>query len=270
MPIVSGMLESEVEVGMSRWLSLSVVLLLGLCPGLSASDALYEVPGDPDEVVGAWDVNIMADDVHFQTASIIREIRMPMSIAGIQTCTLWIFDALNSAPLHTQVFENVAAMSEFSLHTYVFNMQVQVPKDIYIGFSAQGGGWGATASDFWSWGTQVLGGVTGTAGVYYYGPVAGEQLTTSYLPVPPAHISFGSLEIQSDPVQASALTVSTGRVSLTFASLPIYASNVVERSESLSGTNWQARGSLPAGASTAVWSENGSMSSMQFYRVKSR
>ena len=111
---------------MSRWLILSDVLLLGLCPGLSASEALYEVPGDPDEVVGAWDVNIMADDVHFQTPSIIREIRMPMSIAGVQTCQLWIFDSMNSAPIHTQAFDNVISVDEFDLHTYVFDMQVQV------------------------------------------------------------------------------------------------------------------------------------------------
>lgn len=252
---------------MSLQVILSVVLIFTLCAAVGAADAVYHIVDHDGEFVGAWDVNMLADDVHFEVPSIIREIRMPMAIAGLQTCTLWIFDNTNSPPLYTAAFSNQLATTNSDSTVYVFEMNLQVPKDIYLGFSAQGDGWGLTESDYWGRGYIVRQGIPGTAGEYYYGPVSGGQLTTSYAS---GDASFGALEILSQPVQITSLESVTGQVRMAVSSLPIYASNVVERSESVGGTNWLVRGALPVGEAAASWSESGPESSAQFYRVKSR
>ena len=244
-----------------------LALLFSVCMRTSVRASIYEVPEIAKEVVGAWDVNILADDVHFKTAAIISKVRIRLAIAGEQTCKLWIFDALNSAPLHTVLFTNVPATSEYDVSTYDFDMQVQVPKDIYVGFSAQGDGWTASAVDYWSWGTVVNQGVAGTAGQYYYGPVTGEKLTSVYAPV--GNVSFGCLQILAEPVQIDTLTVATGQVNLALASLPVYATNSVERIERMGETNWQARGTLPFGVASTTWSENNNAPTSSFYRITS-
>ena len=126
------------------------ILLAGLAAALPVrADVIYEVPEATNKVAGAWDVNILADDVHFSAPSVIRQVRLRLAIAGTQTCRLWIFTMLNSPPIYTAVFTNVPASSEYNVSTYDFDMQLQVPRDIYVGFSAQGGGWNApTNTDY--------------------------------------------------------------------------------------------------------------------------
>ncbi len=244
---------------------LSLLLAHAALPRVSA--ALYEVPEYVGEFVGAWDVNILADDVHFPSASILRDIRMPLAIAGVQTCTLWIFDALSQAPIYTVSFSNRPAVTNTDSSVYVFPMQLQVPKDIYVGFSAQGGGWGVNASDYWGRGFVVEQGVAGTGGTYYYGPVSGGQLTTLYSI---GDGSFGCLEISAYPVQVEQVEAASGQVTLDVTSLPVYGSNIVERCDSADGTNWVERGVLPMGASTSLWSESESGDLSAFYRIRTR
>jgi hypothetical protein len=241
-------------------------LLCSACVRTSSGATIYEVPENPGNLVGAWDVNIFADDVHFGTASIISKIRMRLAIRGVQTCKLWLFTATNSAPIHTVSFTNVSAIYPIDVTTYDFDMQVQVPKDIYVGFSAEGDGWTNNA-DFWSRGTVLNRGVTNTAGQYYYGPVAGEKLTTIF---PSGDSSFGCLQILSEPVQIASMGIATGHVHLAAASLPIYATNTVERCDTVGGTNWQDRGTLPLGVSSTTWGESNNAPTSSFYRVKSR
>ena len=246
-----------------------VLLLALLFPAYvctSARAVIYEVPENKTNFVGARDVNILADDVHFKTASIISKVRMRLAIKGVQACTIWLFDAMNSLPIHTVSFTNVPAFNEFDVSTYDFDMHVQVPKDIYVGFSAQGDGWTNNA-DFWSLGTVVNQGVAGTAGQYYYGPVTGEQLNAIYNI---GDSSFGCLQILSEPVQVTNLVVATGQVHPAIAALPIYATNAVERIETIGGTNWQDRGTLSLSVESTTWSESNSAPTSAFYRIKSR
>jgi hypothetical protein len=243
-----------------------LIQLCFVCICANSRASIYEVPENHGDVVGAWDVNILADDVHFETASIISQIRMRLAIAGAQTCKLWLFAATNSLPIHTVSFTNVPATNQYDVSTYDFDMQVQVPKDIYVGFSAQGDGWTANAVDYWSRGSVVNRGVAGTAGQYYYGSVAGEKLTAIF---PSGDSSFGCVQILSAPASIDDVAVVTGHVHLAIAALPIYATNAVERSDTAGGTNWENRGTLPLGVETTTWSESNTAPTSAFYRVKS-
>ena len=252
---------------MRRRFSMFVAWLLLAGARSVPAAAIYEVPEKAGVVVGAWDANILADDVHFKTASVICQIRMRLAIRNSQTCTLWIFDGLNRAPLRTVSFTNSPATNQFDVSTVDFDLNLQVPKDIYVGFSAQGDGWGDNDSDYWSWGITATQGVAGTAAEFYYGPVAGGQITTAYNAGGGA---LGCLQILSAPVRIETAGAATGHVNLAIASLPIHATNSVERSATADGTLWQDRGMLPPGAASAIWSESNSFSTSAFYRIKTR
>ena len=248
-----------------------MAIWLGLAAGLvhaggawGAEAVIYQVPGEKGEVVGAWDVNLLADDVHFASASILREIRMPLAIAGVQTCRLWIFDALNAEAIYTAAFTNILATNQYDVHTHVFPMQLQVPKDIYVGFSAQGGGWGANAADYWNHGKTKEQGGAGTAGEYYYGPVAGGRLTTVYQVV---GAFYGGLEVVAEPVQITRMEVEGNQVDLDLAMLPVLAMNILERSDLQGG--WEGVEILPLGASNYAWSATNATAGTGFYRVRS-
>lgn len=229
--------------------------------------AIYEVPEVANEVVGAWDVNILADDVHFAHASVLRQVRIRLAIAGVQACKLWIFDGLNREALHTVVFTNQPATGTFHMSTYDFDMQLQVPKDIYVGFSAQGGGWGGAASDYWSWGSVVTQGVAGTVGEYYYGPVSGGQLTTVF---PTGNGAMGCLQILSEPVRIESVAWETGQVRLAIGMLPIHATNAVARGAAVDGALWEEEEILPLGVSNHVWSATNASAARAFYRISTR
>lgn len=242
-------------------------LLFSVCIRPSLGGVIYEASENPSNVVGAFDVNILADDVHFETASILSKIRVRLAIAGAQTCKLWIFDATNSLPLQVVPFTNVPAGTTYDVSTYDFDLQLQVPKDIYVGFSAQGDGWAATLSDYWSRGTHVYAGVPGSAGQYFYGPVAGEKLTASYNS---GDSSYGTLQIVSEPARITGVAVASGQVNLAVAALPIHATNAVERSDVVGDTNWQEQGTLPLGLAATTWSGSNGAPTSAFYRIRSR
>ncbi len=245
------------------------VVAAGLCAWTAwvwAQGSIYEVPEVAGEVVGAWDVNILADDVEFEVASIIRMVRLRLAIAGEQDCRVWIFDSLNAPPLHVQAFTNVPATNQFDVSTYDIELRVQVPREVYIGFSAQGDGWGETDSDFWSRGNVVNRGVEGTRGQYYYGPVAGGQLTTMYAA---DIVSYGCIQILSEPVRIEGVETGAVEIHLTIDSLPVHASNRVMRSTSAAGSAWEERGELPAGVESANWSESLAGGTSAFYRIES-
>ena len=247
--------------------ALLLAALVAACGNAPARASIYEVPETDGEVVGARDVNILADDVHFKTAAIIGMIRLRLAIQGTQTCMLWVFDALNRPPLHAVEFTNVPAASPFDLSTYDFPMHLQVPRDIYVGFSAQGGGWTNTLVDYWSWGSVVTQGIAGTAGQYYYGTVAGGQLTASY---DAGNGSYGCMQILAEPARIDGVEMATGHVHLAISGLPIYATNAVERVESAGETNWAEVETLPSGASNHVWAATNGPATSVFYRIRSR
>jgi hypothetical protein len=255
-------MRSQLASGLLAW-------LLTATADAGPSEVIYGVPEAADNVVGAWDENIMADDVHFKTAAIISRISMRLAIQGTQTCKLWIFDGLDKVPLFTVPFTNTPALYEYDTSTYDFEMQLMVPRDIYVGFSAQGDGWGGVTNiDYWSLGTGVPVGVTGTAGEYYYGTVTGGKLTAVFAPA--ANTYFGCLQIWSEPVRIDTVSVKTGHVHLAISSLPLQITSIVERCESAGGANWQEVAVLPLGSSNQTWSASNNAATATFYRVKSR
>lgn len=244
------------------------LLLLLLPAGTAPAATIYEASEEPLKVVGAWDVNILADDVHFETPAVIRQVRLRLAIKGNQACQLWIFAALDSPPIYTAAFTNVPATNEYNVSTYDFDMQLQVPRDIYVGFSAQGDGWSAlNLSDYWTRSFSVNRGVAGTAGEYYYGLVADGQLTAVYNS---EDATYACLQILSEPVQIGGLGLAGGQVHLAIDHLPVYAANTVERNESADGINWLEVETLPSGASNHVWISTNAAAPRAFYRVATR
>ena len=252
----------------SRNRGLAVLLAAGWLAGSGAARAavVYQVQEMPGEVVGAWDVNILADDVHFAAPTILSQVRIRLAIAGAQECKLWLFDGLNRPPLHVATFTNVPAASPYDVSTYDFDMDVQVPRDLYVGFSAQGDGWTNTWSDYWSRGTNRVVGAAGTPGQYYYGPVSGGQLTTAYAA---GDVSFGCLQIHAVPARIDAVAVATGQVQLAVTALPIRGTNAVETAAAASSTDWIELETLPAGVSNHVWTTNAAAAAA-FFRIKTR
>ncbi len=249
---------------MIRWLALPVAVFCSLCT--AKAQVIYQVPENGDKIVGARDENIMADDIHFGTASIIRLVRIRLAIRGTQTCKLWLFDALNSPPLHAAAFTNVPAANERDMSTYDMPMLVQVPQDVYVGFSAQGDGW-TNKADFWSQGATVDVGVADNPGIHYYGPVTGEQLTASFNIGSP---TYGCLQIFYEPVRFDGIEVATGQLGLAISSLPLHATNRLEQIDSLGGTNWAEVETLPLGVSNCAWTATNGAATRAFYRVISR
>lgn len=249
---------------MIRRLTLLVLALGSRCA--AGEQVIYQVPENGDKIVGARDENIMADDVHFGTASIVNLVRIRLAIRGTQTCKLWLFEALNSPPLHVAEFTNVPAANERDMSTYDVPMSVQVPKDVFVGFSAQGDGW-TNKADFWSQGDVVHIGVAGTPGIHYYGPVTGEQLTAGFNIGSP---TYGCLQILSEPVRFDGIEVATDHVGLAISSLPVHATNCLEQIDSLGGTNWAEVETLPRGVSNCAWTATNFAPAGAFYRVKSR
>ena len=251
--------------GLRAWWQIAGWIAWVLGAGATTAATIYEVPENVDKFVGARDENIMADDVHFETASIVKRVRIRLAIRGSQTCKIWLFDALSSPPLHVAEFTNVPAPSATNVATYDVPMHVQVPKDVYVGFSAQGDGW-TNGADFWSQGDVVRAGGAGTPGDHYYGPVTGEQLTASFNV---GSASYGCLQILSEPVRIESATAETGQVRLVLAELPIHGSNAVETTMSAADTNWVELDALPAGVSNHVWTTNAAAAA-GFFRIQTR
>lgn len=250
-----------------RKFGLAVLLAAWPIAGFEAARAavVYQVQEIPGQVVGAWDVNILADDVHFAAPTLLSQVRLRLAIAGAQECKLWLFDGLNRPPLFVATFTNVPAANQFDVSTYDVDVDVQVPRDLYVGFSAQGGGWTNTLSDYWSRGTNLVVGVAGTPGQYYYGPVSGGQLTTAYAA---DGVSFGCLQIHAVPARIDGVTMAADQVQLGISALPIHGTNVLESADAAGGA-WTEAAPLPAGVSNHVWTTNAAAPAA-FYRVKTR
>lgn len=251
--------------GLRAWLQTVGWIAWALGGGGAAGATIYEVPENYDKFVGARDENIMADDVHFETAAILKQVRIRLAIRGSQTCKIWLFDALSSPPLHVAEFTNVPATNATDVSTYDVPLHVQVPKDLYVGFSAQGDGW-TNGADFWSQGDVVYAGVAGTLGDHYYGPVTGGQLVATFNV---GAATFGCLQILSEPVRIESVAAETGQVRLALAELPVYATNAVETASPAAATAWTELETLPAGVSNHVWTTNAA-DAAAFYRVTTR
>ena len=62
---------------------IAAAIAWALGAGAAPGAVVYEVPEMKGEVVGAWDVNILADDVHFATPTLLSQVRIRLAIAGV-------------------------------------------------------------------------------------------------------------------------------------------------------------------------------------------
>ncbi|MDP6524964.1 MAG: hypothetical protein QGI24_06840 [Kiritimatiellia bacterium] len=156
---------------------LSVLLVTFLLAVTAMGVTVYETVSPSGNKSGAWDVNILADDVHFRCGGIITNVVMSLAIRGTNSCRVWIFDGFLRDAIYSAPFTHVPSSSSLDFQEYSFPMRVSVPKDIYIGFSAEGDGWGGSnLTDHAENDSTVASGIATNAGIYWWGAVAGGQL----------------------------------------------------------------------------------------------
>ncbi len=204
------------------------ILLLVLLPLGAAAGTVYLTDDQGTADLGVRDENILADDIHLEHAAIVTNILIPLAIAGTQSCGLWIFDSLNAPPFHYQAFTNIASSSRFAPQVQVFSLHVPVPKDFFIGISAQGGGWDANGVDAIRCGSDIITGIASNSALYYYGPVAGGQLTTEY---PTAGgPGYFTVQVKEAPLMITGLHIGDSGVTVTGTNCFPGATHRLERS----------------------------------------
>jgi len=216
---------------------------------------VYETVTTNDLRSGVWDVNILADDVHFRSGGIITNVEMSLAINGNQECRLWIFDGLVKDALYSVEFANTHSSYSFDFVKYSFEMRLSVPEDIYIGFSCQGDGW-MGSTDPWTDYSENMGvvtnGIAKNAGIYWYGPASGGQLNQGY------HAGSGDyFKLRVDMIQPEIIdcAITNGTVSLVVTNVSEYATYLVERSFGMLSNAWDEAGEFTTNASCALWSE---------------
>lgn len=234
----------------SRFVALALVLL---CAGRGRAGYIYDVDESSGQAIGAYDINILADDAHLPRPAVITRVDILLSVKGQQDCRLWIFGSLQQDALCAIAFTNRAAANQNDFSYYSVSLSQEVPKDFYVGFSAQGDGWGANLSDSTLGGTNVLSGVASNRNVFYYGPVAGGQLTKSYAPATDA--GYFTMSISGRllvPAVGGVSAVGDG-VQLLVTNLCSWETNVVQRSGSLDSNRWDSVASFVCAGGTTNW-----------------
>lgn len=226
--------------------TLSALLIIMLPLGLQA-ETVYLTGDSVTDSIGAMDANIMADDVHIAHSAIITNITMLMAIASGQNCGLWIFDSLNSPALYFWPFTNTSSASSGDMKVYSFRVNATVPKDFYVGFSAEGDGWGTYSSDYVRCGYNVITGVASNSGKYYYGPVSGGQLVSEYTP---GYSTFFTIQIKEAPLRISALQAIDGGIRISVTNFLPTTTNHLELND---GAAWVPVTRFIAGASGTNW-----------------
>ena len=209
------------------------ILLLFLVSLKAAAETVYLTDDLGSADLGVRDENILADDIHLEHDAIITNILVPLAIEGTQSCGLWIFDSLNAPPVHYQAFTNIASSSRFNPQVHAFSLHVPVPKDFFIGISAQGGGWDANGTDAIRCGSDIITGIASNSEYYYFGPVAGGELTTEY---PTAGgPGYFTVQVKEAPLMISGLHIDDAGVTVTGTNCFPGASHRLERS---TGGEW--------------------------------
>jgi hypothetical protein len=254
-----------------RWAACAVAVAV-VCRERAAAqaDVLYDVADLSTNAVGVFDDNIMADDVHIQRPAVIKRIDMLLAIAGAQKCALWVFGQTNQDALCVIPFTNRPAAHKYDVWPYSFDISAEVPRDFYVGVSAQGAGWGAYNSDSVYGGTNVAVGIAGNFNRFYYGPVTNGQLLNYYDAPTNADVGFLFMTISGTyRVPAiSGLSISGDTVHLAITNLLCGETNVIERGRSLVSNLWNSKAKFVAGGDQTNWSETSSSDGNGiFYRV---
>lgn len=140
-------------------------------------EIIYETSGEGSSPVGAFDVNILAEDISLLTSgiSMISGVELSLAIDGDQEVKLWFFDEFNAPAIHVEDLgilntDGVSTMFQFEL-----GAPIAVPQNLYIGVSIQGN----DATDWIKTASEVVIGA-GTPGTYFYGSIAGGILTNEW------------------------------------------------------------------------------------------
>lgn len=141
-------------------------------------EIIYETSGDaPGGPVGAFDVNILAEDISLSHSGInlISGVELNLAIAGDQEVKLWFFEEFNAPAIHVEDLGILNTDGEYIIFQFELEAPIAVPQNLYIGVSIQGNG----ESDWIKTATDVEIGA-GTPGTYFYGPIAGGMLTNEW------------------------------------------------------------------------------------------
>lgn len=210
-----------------------LITLLVLASLKADAETVYLTDDQGSADLGVLDENILADDIHLEHAAIVTNILIPLAIAGTQSCGLWIFESLNAPPVHYQAFTNIASSSRFDPQVHAFSLQVPVPKDFFIGISAQGSGWDANGIDAIRCGSNIITGIASNSEFYYFGPVAGGELTTEY---PTAGgPGYFTVQVKEAPLMITGLRIDDAGVTVTGTNCFPGTSHRLERS---TGGEW--------------------------------
>ena len=243
---------------------LSIITAI-LIPTVSMAITTYETVDATDLMAGGWDINIFADDVHFHHGGIITNIEMHLAIRGNQQCKLWIFDDLGKDPIYTTAFTNIpSGWAQFK--TYQFPLHLDVPKDIYVGFSAQGDGWNGERVDFSDNATNVTSGLITTPGSYWWGSISGGQLVDGGV-----YTSYDHFRMKVDMIPPMITDYSFAADSYTIgvSNLSTFAAHSIERSQNLASNTWNKTVTIYPGPSSATCSGSRTdYSGSAFYRIR--
>lgn len=229
------------------------IVLLGCVAAVAAMGVtVYETGPTNGLKSGAWDMNILADDVHLRCGGIITNVMMLLSIKSTQTCSFWIFDGFGEDAIYSVPFTNTRSSWSGDFHEYNFPMHLSVPPDIYVGFSATNGGWGDLNTDNSANAMVVSNGIAANPGVYWWGRISDGRLNQG--------ANFGSgdyfkLRIDMLQPEISGLSVSNGLSFLAITNLSEHATYLVERSHDMLSNAWDEAGEFTTNASCALWSE---------------
>lgn len=144
-------------------------------------EIIYETTGDGVSPVGAFDVNILAEDITLlhPGINVISGVELSLRIDGDQEVKLWFFDELDAPALHVEDLGIMNTDGVSTLFQFELAAPIAVPQNIYFGVSIQGN----DATDWIETATEVVIGA-GTPGTYFYGSIAGGMLTNSWTTTP--------------------------------------------------------------------------------------
>ncbi|QBG46426.1 hypothetical protein EGM51_03070 [Verrucomicrobia bacterium S94] len=228
--------------------------LIAAATALTAgSIPVYETTDSEAEYGGAWDINIFADDVHFHHGGIITNVTLFLSIKGTnQNCRLWIFDNVVSDAIYTTTFSNTPSSSPTDFRAYHFPMRLSVPKDIYIGFSAEGDGWDEQLLDSAELAPTITRGTASGAGFYWWGPVENSQLNQG------GNFNSGDyFKLRVDMLQPeiTSFTATNHIAALEGTNISEFATYLIEKTSSLASNNWTVIEEITGSSELIQWSE---------------
>ena len=201
---------------------------------------------------GAFDTNILADDIQMDHGGILTNVTMALTIKGNQDCRFWIFDGLNRPPIYSVAFTNIP--SDYTqILVYDFPMHLDVPSKIYVGFSAEGDGRvdeGHPGVDYSMSSEDVRVGQPSSPGFYWYGSISGGVLDHG---INLGKNDFFWMRVDMIRPEISSFEIANQFVRLEMSEISRHAIYEIGKSENLASNTWDVVGEFGGSESTALW-----------------